>query len=53
MVKMFDISKNELFDNAISNKIVFAPYDIVLKQCIIKLVFKTIHIVYPNNIDSI
>ena len=26
MVKMFDISKNELFDNAISNKVVFAPY---------------------------
>ena len=47
MVKMFDISKNELFDNA-SDQLRGA-----LKQCIIKLVFKTIHIVYPNNIDSI
>ena len=36
MVKMFDISKNELFDNARD-----------------KSVFKTIQIVYPNNIDSI
>ena len=29
MVKMFDISKNELFDNAISNKVVFAPYNVL------------------------
>ena len=43
MEKMFDISKNELFDNAISNKVVFTPL----------CYFKTIHIVYPNNIDSI
>ena len=26
MVEMFDISKNELFDNAISNKVVFTPF---------------------------
>ena len=28
MVKMFDISKNELFDNAISNKVVFAQFNV-------------------------
>ena len=50
MVKMFDISKNELFDIYFQQGSI---YSVPLKQCIIKLVFKTIHIVYPNNIDSI
>ena len=35
MVKMFDISKNELFDNAISNKVVFAPFNWSLKLFIL------------------
>ena len=44
MVEMFDISKNKLFDNAISYKVVLTPP---------KSVFKTLQTIYTNNIDSI
>ena len=35
MVEMFDISKNELFDNTISYKAVFTPFNWSLKLFIL------------------